>query len=204
MCGPHYKRWHAYGDATDLSRLKRRPPSVPLEDWFWSRVHKTDACWLWTAATNDAGYGQLWTGEKVEYVHRLSYEMSNGEIRDGLVVDHWCHVHACVNPAHLTAVTHKQNLENMGANRDAIIGVRGVSRDRRGKLEVRVGHDGVTHRGGRYASLAEAERAAIALRNRLYTNNVLDWQADLEDEREARRNGRAPRVMRPTAPWDDD
>lgn len=71
-------------------------------------------------------------------------------------------------------MTHKENLENMGAHIDAVIGVRGVSMGKRGKYQVRVVHNGKVHSGGQHATVDEAERAAIALRNRLYSNSLLD------------------------------
>ena len=173
-CIPHYKRWHKHGSPTDLRRLKHRPRSASLVDWFWSRVDKTGDCWHWTAATNTAGYGQIWDGTKLLYAHRLSYEMARGALAHGEVVDHICHTQACVNPAHLQAVTQKQNTENMHAHRDALVGVRGVSIGKRGKFQVRVTDNGVVHSGGAFPTIAEAEAAAIALRNELYTNNLLD------------------------------
>ncbi len=45
--------------------------------------------------------------------HRISFELANGKVPKGLVLDHICRVRHCVNPDHLRIVTRGQNvLEN--------------------------------------------------------------------------------------------
>jgi hypothetical protein len=77
---------------------------------FWSKVDKTDSCWLWTGALHDLGYARFSVGGLRVYVHRYSYELANGQIPEGLTIDHLCRVRHCVNPDHLEAVTHRENL----------------------------------------------------------------------------------------------
>lgn len=70
-------------------------------------------CWLWLLSDGSHGYPQgaasAITGEQVTLAHRLSYLARHGEIPTGYDVDHLCRVRACVNPAHLEAVTQFSN-----------------------------------------------------------------------------------------------
>lgn len=87
----------------------------PVEDRFWSKVEKTDTCWLWLGARTRGGYG-LFRLKKMRSAHRVVYEMMVGRIPDGYDLDHLCRVRHCVNPAHLEPVTERENaLRGFGA-----------------------------------------------------------------------------------------
>lgn len=45
--------------------------------------------------------------------HRYAYVCINGPIADELDVDHLCQNKLCVNPAHLEAVTHRENIRRI-------------------------------------------------------------------------------------------
>jgi len=150
-----------------------------VEDRFWARVDKSGECWLWTGASTgrDLRYGSFTLNGRQHIAHRVSYELSKGRIPEGLVIDHLCHVYKCVRPDHLQAVTQKQNLENLaGAKRTSKSGVRGVSWHRN-KWRVCVQHDRHSYHGGVFADIKDAEAAAIALRNNLFSNNLQDRSA---------------------------
>lgn len=74
----------------------------------------TDDCWLYAGAVSPRGYSTVsFTigGKSKNYrVHRLTYEQFVGKIPDGLVIDHLCRVHECINPDHLEAVTNHENI----------------------------------------------------------------------------------------------
>lgn len=82
---------------------------MDLIDRFVAKVEFTDDCWLWTAATNNTGYG-IFRGEDRNHVaHRFAYE-TFVEPADGLDIDHLCRIRNCVNPDHLEPVTRRENL----------------------------------------------------------------------------------------------
>lgn len=83
--------------------------TAPVEERFWAKVRKTESCWVWTAARGGGGYGHIKISGRMVKAHRVSYEMKYGQIPDDLVIDHLCRDRACVNPAHLEAVSFHEN-----------------------------------------------------------------------------------------------
>jgi hypothetical protein len=165
-CRPHYYRLRRYGSFD--GRYEPTP-----EERFWDKVEKRDGCWKWTGATNHRGYGSFgWRG-KVRPAHRVAYEIANGEIPEGLFIDHICRNTSCVNPEHLRLATNKQNLENVGLRKDNTSGARGVTWDKRSSTWLaQVRHNGRQYHCGYYATVDEAAGAASAMRSKLYTHNV--------------------------------
>ena len=90
---------------------------VDLDDRFWSKVRTGEDCWLWTACTNQMGYGRFVIQRKWFVAHRLSYESVHGPIPDGLELDHLCRVRRCVRPEHMEAVTHAENVRRGNGGR---------------------------------------------------------------------------------------
>jgi hypothetical protein len=188
-CPMHYKRWYKFGDPLAA------PARPTMAERFWAKVDKNGPvhprlgtrCWVWAASVDPLGYGQLSadfltaSGRKRAMVgsHRYSFRLATGMFWPWIAhleVDHRCHNPRCVRPAHLRSATRKQNLENRsGPTRRSKSGVRGVVFDPRYKKPwlARVRHNGKDLRS-RYATQAEAEAAAIAKRNELFSHNDAD------------------------------
>lgn len=79
---------------------------------FWSKVTKTEGCWMWDGANHShKGYGRIDVAGTRWIVHRFSYTLAKGDIPEGYEVDHLCHNTRCVNPEHLEAITPEEHAE---------------------------------------------------------------------------------------------
>lgn len=142
---------------------------------FEAKIDTSGNCHVWIGSRSDRGYGQLRVNGRLYYAHRLAYEVSQGPIPAGLVIDHACHNRACVNPRHLQAVSQQKNMENLSAVRSST-GYRGVWKTRSGRYTAEVRCDYKKYRAGNFETPEAANEAAIALRNHLFSNNLLDRQ----------------------------
>src|SRR2546426_6874926 len=98
----------------------------PVEKRFWEKVQKTGPvpanfplfgnCWLWLGHIDKkSGYGKFGlycspNRSRTVSAHAYAYEATHGRVPAGLELDHLCRVRSCVNPFHLEAVTHRQNV----------------------------------------------------------------------------------------------
>lgn len=105
-----------------------------LEQRFIKKVNKTENCWIWIGARDTFGYGAMTVNKKNVNSHRVSYELFNGSIPEGLFVRHTCHNPACVNPKHLIVGTHRDNMRDMADSK------RG-SNQHKGKTHCKANHE---------------------------------------------------------------
>lgn len=104
--------------ACNLGRHKRpgepcrftEPTSAAIDRFLEKVAVAESGCWLWQAEVGSNGYGRFWFREDRMPAHRFAHEHYKGPTPEGWVIDHLCRVPTCVNPDHLEAVTHGENV----------------------------------------------------------------------------------------------
>lgn len=112
----------------------RRRLDGPLADRFprFVPAGAPDECWEWRGNRGKNGYGVISVDNRHVYAHRIAYEFTHGPIGVGMVVMHSCDNRPCVNPAHLSLGTVKDN--NDDARRKGRMPPGPPRRDHRGSL----------------------------------------------------------------------
>lgn len=104
LCHGHHQMLNRRGSIDRPLRSRRS-----AEERFWALVTKTETCWIF-GRLKPNGYGAFSAYGHSATAHRFAYELMVGPIPDGLSIDHLCRRPACVNPAHLEAVTQWENV----------------------------------------------------------------------------------------------
>ena len=87
------------------------PPDPKNVRRFWDKVDLDDpeSCWVWDAALQTAGYGQIWLDGATHTAHKVAWVWEYGSVPEGMQLDHLCRNRRCVRPAHLEPVTSREN-----------------------------------------------------------------------------------------------
>lgn len=94
-------------------------PRLPTRFWSKVRIDGDSGCWIWTGELMGSRriYGRFQMGGrsgKARSPHRWVF-LVEGEIPDGMHVDHLCRVPLCCNPEHLEIVTPQENVRRQFA-----------------------------------------------------------------------------------------
>lgn len=168
LCGGHYRQAQL---GKELSEL-RPGRNAPLEDRlaYWSMPLVETGCVVWLGTLTESGHSKIGVGYDQKRAHRVAWELVNGPIPDGLMIDHRCGVRPCINVDHLRLATPAQNSAHLTVmDSRNTSGHRNVFWDKsRGKWMVLIGFDGRYRNFGRFSDKADAIRVANEKREELY------------------------------------
>lgn len=97
------KKWKAHPH-------RSLPGKGPCWEWLAGKSSKRTA-----SGTTVYSYGTFFLEGRARRAHCVSYEHYIGPVPEGLELDHLCKFKICVNPLHLEAVTHKENVNRCGS-----------------------------------------------------------------------------------------
>lgn len=88
--------------------MYRTIPAIYDAQQIFGNTEEEDECWLWMGSMYNNGYGKI--GKTGYMVHRIAYELTQGDVPEDMCLDHLCKQRNCVNPEHLEVVTLVENV----------------------------------------------------------------------------------------------
>ena len=124
--------------------------------WEYPNHKNEDGCIVFDGPKSGGGYGYAAINGKVVRVHRALWEEVNGNIPEGMTVDHMCYQKDCINIEHLRLLSHSDNTKMSRANIE-----------RKSKTHCRKGHPYsgknlyIDKRGSRHCTACTRERTKV-------------------------------------------
>lgn len=85
-----------------------------------------NGCLEWIGSIGKRGYGRVNARTGIIYAHQVSFLLFNGPIEDGKEIMHSCDNPCCVEPSHLKAGTHEENMKDAAA-KGRMVSRKGIS-----------------------------------------------------------------------------
>ena len=93
-------------------KYKKRTPRPSLDRFMEKILINESGCWIWQGSLKGPNdYANFWTPQGVKLAHKWYWEQLHGPVPEGKELDHTCRTRSCVNPEHLEAVTHLENVQ---------------------------------------------------------------------------------------------
>jgi hypothetical protein len=86
---------------------------LSLKERLLNKAVREGDCLVWRGHRSKRGYGRIRVAGKWRPAHVVSYEVHKGPIPAGLKVLHSCDNPPCIEPAHLSAGTQLDNVQDM-------------------------------------------------------------------------------------------
>lgn len=87
-----------------LARCPRTLGQIVADVFDRGGITRTGECWVWENESSE-GYVKIGIASTSFPAHKIFYAYFMGDVEDGLMMDHLCRNHSCVNPWHLDPVT---------------------------------------------------------------------------------------------------
>jgi hypothetical protein len=115
MCSKHYDRVRRNGSTDMVTYVV--DSDIDLEAVTRRRLERNSKrvgeCIEYTGTLQAAGYGVIQISKRRTQAHRVSFELHNGPIPEGMMVRHMCDNPPCINPDHLELGGQTENMADM-------------------------------------------------------------------------------------------
>ena len=174
LCVAHYRQ-HERG--TPLRPIKETMHGLSVEEKI-DRLTEPGGggCLVWTGPRDPGGYGAINHGGVRRPAHRVVWELANGRIPEGMLLDHKCGVRRCVEVDHLRVASRSENNQYRTVPQSTnTSGHRGVTYfSQTGRWAASAQKNGRKHHLGYYSTAEEASEVAKAWREANYSFGDFD------------------------------